>query len=630
MKVIFKISFALCLITLLANCNNTSNKKLSQPNIVWIVSEDNSPFIGCYGDTIAITPNIDRLAEEGILFENAFANAPVCAPSRSTLITGMYPTTLGSQHMRSNVKVPENVKFFPRYLKDAGYYTTLRIKRDYNIPKQDGTWDKDNFWHMKDALEGKEDDQPFFMFYNTWMTHEGKVQDESSLPDYFKSTFENDSNVNTTLQSFTNFNSQTVIIPEYQPDIPEMRDAWALYYKAMQMMDYEVGRIIQYLKDNNLIENTIIIYSSDHGGVLGRSKRFNYESGLHIPMIVWAPGKYKNVVANINEKRTNRMVSFVDMAPTILSLAGIEKPDYMHGKAFLGVNAQHEDTIAYGFRGRMDEAYDIVRTVRTKQYRYIRNYMPYRPNGQHLEFLWKAKSIEAWEDHYKNGLCNDMQSAFFEPRPPEELYDIVSDPDNIHNLANSTEYSTTLTQLRDINRNLIRKYSDTGFIPEGEFWQRSNKGAIAYKEIIDTDKDELIAAINAAEKATLYPNLEDIKLMLESKYSTVRFWGATGCIILEDEAMSLKAQLIHLLNDNSGDVAVTSAEALYLLGDKKLAIKSLYKALDSENIYVQLRALNIVANRKISDEKLILKIESMDKSNQYINSISKYIISINK
>ena len=629
MVFIFKISFALGLFTFLGSCNSIINKKLPQPNILWIVSEDNSPFLGCYGDTIAITPNIDRLAEEGILFENAFANAPVCAPSRSTLITGMYPTSLGSQHMRSSVRVPENVRFFPKYLKDAGYYTTLRIKRDYNIPKQDGTWDKDNFWHMKDALEGKEKDQPFFMFYNTWMTHEGKVQDEVSLPSYFKSTFENDSNLNSLLQSFSDFNTQAIIIPKYQPDIPEMRDAWALYYKAMQMMDYEVGRIIQYLKENNLLENTIIFYSSDHGGVLGRSKRFNYESGLRIPMIVWAPDKYKHLVANINEKRTNRMISFVDMAPTILSLAGIEKPEYMHGKAFLGEYAQKKDTIAFGFRGRMDEAYDIVRTVRTKQYRYIRNYMPYRPNGQHIEFLWKAKSIQAWEEQYENGFCNEMQSAFFESRPPEELYDIVNDPDNIHNLANNAEYLSQLIQLRNINRKFVRKYSDTGFFPEGELWQRSNEGSIAYKEIVDTNKDELIAAINAAEKATLNPKLEDVKLMLENKFPTVRFWGATGCIILEDGAMSLKDQLIHLLNDNSGDVAVTSAEALYLLGEKELAIESLSKSLDSTNIYIQLRVLNTVSNRKISDNDLLNKIENMDKSNEYINGISKYINSIN-
>jgi len=625
MKFQYKILVVLGLFFLLVSCNNSTDKQLAPPNIVWIVSEDNSPLLGCYGDSLAITPNIDKLAEEGILFENAFSNAPVCAPSRSTMITGMYPTSLGSQHMRSLVEVPKDVKFFPRYLKEAGYYTTLRLKRDYNIPKQKGTWDKDDFWHLEDALKDKNDGQPFFMFYNTWMSHESKIHNRTALPKDFRNTFENDADVDATLATFHDFDPEKIRLPEYQPDIPEMRDDWAWYYKAIEMMDYEVGRVLKYLKDQKLMENTIVIYSSDHGGVLGRSKRFDYESGLHIPMVIWFPEKYKHLAAKIKGKTTNRIVSFVDMAPTLLSLANIKKPGNMVGSAFLGSYEEKGDTIAYGFRGRMDETYDMVRTIRDKKFRYIRNYLPYKPNGQHIIYLWKAKSMKAWEQSYLNGNCNALQSSFFEPRLPEELYDISNDPDNVYNLANDSTYALQLKQFRRTNLTLAHENLDTGFFPEGELWKRSDNGKIPYKEVIEKNIEECTAAIDAAEKVTLFPDVDILLPLLKSKYAAVRFWGATGCIILEENAAPLKDNLIQLLKDPSGDVAITSAEALYLLGDKKTAIHSLSNALSSDNKYVQLRALNIIANRNISDKNLYKKIKNLDKSDENIKKMSDYI-----
>ena len=600
----------------------------NKPNIVWIVSEDNSPFIGCYGDSLAITPNIDNLAKQGILFENAFANAPVCAPSRSTIITGMYPLTLGSQHMRCNVNVPGNIRFFPQYLKEAGYFTTLRIKRDYNIPKQAGTWDVDNFWFLEDALKGKKEKQAFFMFYNTWMTHESKIHGEGDkeLIDYFKNTFKERSNVDSLVKMFNDYDPEKMKIPPYQPDIPEMRDDWAVYYKAIEMMDYEIGSILDFLESNSLMDNTIIIYSSDHGGVLGRSKRFDYESGLHVPMIIRVPEKYKQLVENITDSHTDRIVSFVNMAPTILSFAGVHTPENMQGKAFAGKYAQPAGTISYGFRGRMDEAYDMVRTVRTKKYRYIRNYMPYRPNGQHIRYLWKAKSMPAWEKDYCEGKCNKLQSAFFEERPPEELYDITNDPDNVHNLAENSEYREVLKKLREVNKDYVRKIFDTGFVPEGELWGKSNNGTLPYKLIIDNNRDEWLSAVNAAEKATMDPTIKEIRVMLNSQYPAVRFWGAAGCIVLKNKAKELSPELHDLLNDSSGDVVANAAEALYLLGEIDDATEALLKVLNSSNIYVKLRALNVIANRDITDKHILQKIEGMDMSNEYINNICNYIL----
>lgn len=626
MKFYFQIFAILGFVLLLFSCKEIGAKELPPPNIVWIVSEDNSPLLGCYGDSLAITPNIDQLASKGILYKNAFANAPVCAPSRSTMITGMYPTSIGSQHMRSLVNVPNDVKFFPKYLKDAGYYTTLRKKRDYNIPKQEGTWNKDDFWNLEDALSDKTEGQPFFMFYNTWMSHESKIHDRTDLIDYFKATFENDPNIDSTIASFRDVDPNKIRIPAYQPNIEGMRNDWAWYYKALEMMDYEVGQVLKYLKDENLIENTIVIYSSDHGGVLGRSKRFNYESGLHIPMIVSIPKKYQHLASQFKGETTNRIVTFVDMAPTLLSLANITKPKNMVGKAFLGNYEEKGDTIAFGFRGRMDEAYDMVRTLRNKQFRYIRNYIPYRPNGQHIEYLWKATSMKAWEESYNNGTCTDLQKSFFEPRPPEELYDIKNDPDNIYNLAENTNYTEQLLQFRKINKEYALEYLDSGFFPEGELWKRSNGGEIPYIEIIKKNKKECLEAIEAAETATISPTPNNLLPLLNSPYASVRFWAATGCIILKEDALALKDSLIKLLDDESSDVAVTSAEALYQFGENEIAINSLKKSLSNENKFVQLRALNVIINQKIIDDNLFIKIKALDQSDEYIKKASAYIL----
>jgi len=257
------------------------------PNIVWLISEDNSPFIGVYGDSLAKTPNIDHLASQGILYENAFSNAPVCAASRSTLITGMYATSLGTQHMRCLNPVPDFVRFFPAYLKEAGYYTTNRKKTDYNIPLQDGVWDND-WWDWKDAFNGMAKDQPFFMMYNTWMSHEDKIHSDEKAFEYYRETLRalfghefSPEEIEDSLRRF-NFKTGDIPLPPYHPPVEDMYSDWARYYNRLQMMDQEIGMVLSLLEEKGLLDNTIVFYFSDHGGVLPRSKRFPFESGLKV------------------------------------------------------------------------------------------------------------------------------------------------------------------------------------------------------------------------------------------------------------------------------------------------------------------------------------------------------------
>jgi N-sulfoglucosamine sulfohydrolase len=399
----------------------TSSAK-EQPNIVWIVSEDNGPFLGCYGDNLATTPTLDKLASEGILYENAFANAPVCAPARSTIITGMYPPSMGTQNMRSTYPIPESIRFFPQYLREAGYYCTNNSKQDYNMPKPDGVWDESSRTaHYKNRAEG----QPFFAIFNFTKSHESSIHKSVA----------NDS---------LRHDPAKMNLPPYHPDTPEMRHDWAQYYDKIEDMDGLVAGVLSELEDAGVAENTIVAYYSDHGGVIARSKRFVYESGTHVPMIWRFPEKYQHLAPGIPGERTDRLVSFIDLAPSILSLAGVEIPEYMQGKAFLGEQQAPPRDYVHLFRGRMDERIDKVRAVRNKKFRYIKNYMPHRIYGQYIEYLWRAPSCRSWEEAYLAGNCNEAQSAFWEEKPAEELYDVAADPWEVNNLAADPAYSDIL------------------------------------------------------------------------------------------------------------------------------------------------------------------------------------------
>ena len=276
-------AFYICSILFFSfSCGQKDTNQLASdpPNFLWIVSEDNGPFFGCYGDPFATTPTLDKLATEGVLYENAFANAPVCAPARSTIITGMYPPSMGTQNMRSTYPIPESIKFFPQYLREAGYYCTNNSKEDYNMPKPEGVWDESSRKaHYKNRGEG----QPFFAIFNVTISHESSIH--KSIP--------NDS---------LRHDPAEVKLPPYHPDTPEMRHDWAQYYDKVEDMDARMGEILQELEDAGLTDNTIVAYYSDHGGVIARSKRFVYESGTHVPMIWRFPDKYAHLATQFAMK----------------------------------------------------------------------------------------------------------------------------------------------------------------------------------------------------------------------------------------------------------------------------------------------------------------------------------------
>lgn len=545
-----------------------------RPNILWIVSEDNSPFIGAYGDAFATTPNIDHFATEGVRYTHAFSTAPVCAPSRSTLITGMYPSSLGTEHMRSNYPVPSSVRFFPHYLRQAGYYTSNNSKKDYNTVDQPDAWDESS---KTATYLNRNPGQPFFAVFNIFVSHESQLH--KSIP-----------------SANLHHDPERVPIPPYHPRTEEMKHDWAQYYDKVEAMDEQVGRILKELDDSGLRDNTIVFYYSDHGGVLGRSKRFMYESGLHVPLIIRFPEKYANLAPGKPGSVTDRIVTFVDFAPTILSLAKVDPPAWMQGKAFLGGKQSAPREYAYAFRGRMDERFDMVRSVRDKKYRYIRNYMPHKIYGQYLEYLWQAPHMPSWEKAWKNGELNEVQSAFWKPKPPEELYDVDADPYNIHNLAGQAQYKKVLERLRDANRKWLTDVKDVGFVPEPmmleiakakSLYDYARSGDYPLQKIMET------AELASSKDPAFLPRL---KKALTDKNPVVRYWAVTGCTILSQAAVSAQDELSKLLQDPEISVRIAAAEALYCLSEKDKAIAVLKQALASDNLMARLQALNVLEN----------------------------------
>jgi len=540
-----------------------------KPNIVWIVSEDNAAeHLKLYGGPVE-APHIEALAAEGILFENAICTAPVCAPSRNTLITGMYPTTLGTENMRSEYPIPDFIHFFPYYLRQAGYYTSNNSKKDYNTVDQPDVWNESSNTASYDK-RGK--GQPFFAVFNIFDSHESSIFRDRSL-------IEDD--------------ILNVSLPPYLPNKPAIKKDFASYYKVLQDMDRKVGEIISSLKEEGLWDNTIVFYYGDNGGVLPRSKRFMYESGLRIPLVVRVPEKYHALVSNPSEKTNTAPLSFVDFAPTVLGLAGIEAPDYFQGKSFLDVENSTDHEYSFAFRGRMDERVDMARAVRGKGFLYVRHFYPRKPYGSHIDFLWRAKSMQAWEDAFKDGELDSIQSAFWRAKPLEELFDLRADPHNIQNLATEEEYKSVLTEMRQALKDWAVNTKDAGFIPEPTR-EKVVSEATLY-DYVRKDGYDLERVIETAYLATqLDPSLlNEFIVRLNDQHAEVRYWALNGISNLRNGAKNVSEKIIPLLNDQDPSVQIAAAEALYYSGKKDIAIQTLADIAQGDNLMASVYALNV-------------------------------------
>jgi len=541
-------------------CQTKVIKPDELPNILMITTEDNSAyFLGCYGNSYATTPNLDKLASEGFLYTNAFANCPVCAPARNTILTGVYAASNGNEQMRSRYAKSEIVKTYPEYMHEAGYYCTNNSKTDYNY---EGDWEA--LWDecsREATYKNRAEGQPFFAVYSNMTTHESSIH--RSIP----------------TEELKHDPAKVEIAP-YHPDLPVVRHDWAQYYDKHEQMDAEVAEILKELEESGEAENTIVIYYGDHGGVLARSKRFVYETGTRVPFIIRIPEKYKYLYpAEKPGDKVDRLVSFVDLVPAFLSIAGIPVPEYLQGDAFLGEQKTEDPEYAFMTRKRMDERYDMVRAVRDKKFRYIRNYMPFRITMQHLDYLFRAPSAQAWEDAFKAGQTNEVQSRFFLEKPLEELYDTENDPWEINNLAEDPDYADVLARMREAQTYWMREVRDAGLIPETEYPDFA--GDKSLYDYMHSDACPFEELLQAAQLATTpgEGSIDAFVNYLKSDHSAIRYWGAVGLLIHRDHAEPAIQSLEEAANDDAGAVATMAAETLYRMGEKEQALNSYIRIL---------------------------------------------------
>ncbi len=419
-------------------------------NILWISCEDTSPDLGCYGDEYATTPNLDRLAGQGCRYTRAFVPYPVCAPTRSAVITGMYPSTLGTMHMRTSMKgyeavPPPAVKCFTEYLRAAGYYCTNNSKTDYQFKPPFTAWDESSKKaHWRKRPEGA----PFFSVINLTVSHESRCwpkKNEKLVHDPAKAP-----------------------VPPYYPDTPVVRQNIARYYDNVGKMDAQAGRILQDLTDDGLADSTVVFFWGDHGRGLPRHKRWCYDSGIHVPLIVRWPGMIKGASV------CGDLISLIDLAPSVMSIAGVDIPTHMQGKAFLGPAKSVPREFIIAGRERMDlNSDDHIRCIRDKRYKYIRNFMPEKPYAQPIPYRDKMPIMQEWRRLDAAGQLKGPATLFMrKTKPPEEFYDTDSDPYEINNLIDSAQHQTIVADMRQKLDRWIRRTGDLGQITEDELIER--------------------------------------------------------------------------------------------------------------------------------------------------------------
>ena len=527
------------------------------PNILWITSEDNSShWIGCYGNKQSQTPNIDALAKEGILFENAFSNAPVCAVARTTILMGAYSPTMGTQHMRSRHPIPKKFRPNVDYLRTAGYYCTNNNKTDYNFKGNDHSyWDESSGKaHYRTRPEGK----PFYAVFNSTSSHESSIfDDKPAEPKRLKPA--------------------EIDLPPYLPDLPEIRKDMARYHDRITDMDAQVGKVLDELEKAGLADSTIVIYCSDHGGILPRGKRYLENTGVKVPFIVRVPQKFKNLSPFKAGGRVAEPISFVDISATLLSLAGIEKPAQMQGRPFLGTKRVEPaaDEMEFLYADRFDELYGMRRGLTDGKWKYIRNFNPDFPTAPYSFYQFGQPGWRAFQKAWQDGKLTGIHKALWEVSvTPEQFYDLTADPWEINNLATDPAHAEKLAAFREKLKATMKEVKDTGLVPEPLFAALGKPTIAAHVQCNEFNYSKIADLAFTATGIDL-KNLPLLKAAIASSDSTERYWGAVGFRLLGEKAAAEAVSLLPLLKDKHPGIRTAAAQALFAMGKKDIAAEAL-------------------------------------------------------
>jgi uncharacterized sulfatase len=540
-----------------------------RPNVLWLSCEDLSPHhISCYGGQHAITPHIDALARRGVRFTRAFTNAGVCAPSRTGIITAVMPTSLGANHMRSKATLPDFVKGFPYYLRQDGYYCTNNVKTDYNLADFDAGWHEvSNRAHWRNRPSK---DQPFFAVFNWVGTHESQV---FAGPDQHEKLVAR-------LTPAERQDADRLFLPPIYPDTPKVRRDQADYHELTTVLDHWLGDRLAELEADGLLDDTIVFFWSDHGDGLPRAKRWLYDSGTHIPLIVSIPEIYRQSGQGRPGTVDDQLVSGIDFGPTVLNLAGVPVPPHMQGRAFLGPDLSPPREYVHGARDRMDERYDLIRSVRDKRFRYVRNYMPWKPYDQPVAYGEQQATMQELRRLAAAGeLPENCRWFSGVPKPIEELYDLDDDHWEQHNLAADPAYSQVLERLRGEHDAWVLQTRDVHLLPEPML--SDDEARLGSRWAIFRG-DEGLARLRRIQKATASAGAAD----LNDEDEAVRYW-AVQRLGFAGETTSLAP----MLRDPSPTVRVTAAGWLGRSGQAERALPVLIAELNNVNTWVVTAAL---------------------------------------
>lgn len=530
-----------------------------RPNILWITSEDTCPNLGCYGDPDAVTPNLDRFSAESVRFTNVFSVHPCCSPSRSCLVTGVYPTRLGTFQHRAKVWTPDEIRCFPSLLRQAGYYCFNgsqggSAKLDYNFEPNDEPWDKIGSKEVE--WRNRKPGQPFFGQINLACTHQSQYGKRAPGSAPGKNQLHDPARVH---------------VPPYHPDLPAVREIWAEYHDRITQMDGQFAAILAQLAGDGLAGDTIVFYFGDNGHGIPGGKVWLWDQGPHVPLIVRAPEKWKDLMPEAAGSASDRLVSFLDFAPTVLALAGVEAPDQMQGRPFLGPRAG-ERAYAFAARDFHDGAdFDTSRMVRDRRFHYIRNFMP-QQGWDAIQYSWQQAPymLEQWRQEAASGKlqADTRQACFFRrTKPAEELYDVERDPYQMHNLAADGRHREDLERMRSQCEQWMVENRDLGLLSQYELYTRSEKDS-PYEMGRDPKRNpvkHLLEAANTANRCdpAAIPRLVEL---LGDDDSAVRRWGAIGLLALREKAAPARDALVAALKDPAPDVQMTAAEALCCQG----------------------------------------------------------------
>jgi len=554
---------------------------LPRPNLLWITAEDICPNLGCYGDPDAVTPNLDRFAAQGVRFTSVFSVHPCCSPSRSCLATGVYPTRLGTFQHRGKMWVkPELVKCFPTLLREAGYYTFNggqggRSKLDYNFEPKDKPWDKigskEIEWRHRAA------GQPFFGQINLGCTHQsqyGKRKAAAALRD-----------------ANAVHDPAKVRVPPYHPDTPAVREIWAEYHDRVTQVDGEFGALLKMLEDDGLAEDTIVFFFGDNGHGIPGGKIWLWDQGPHVPLIVRVPTQWARFAPGEPGSVSDRLVSFLDFAPTMLSLAGVTIPAWMQSAPFLGAQTGAARKYVFAARDFHDGAdFDTSRMVRDGRFHYLRNFMPHI-GWDAIQYSWQQAPfmLDEWRQQAAAGkLKADSRQACFwrHTKPAEELYDMQADPYQMRNVAADARYAKTLKQMRTACEQWMVENRDLGLLSQYEIYTRSEKDSP-----LEMGQDpkrnpikRLLDAVNIANRCDPAA-IPQLLALLKDDDGSVRRWGTIGLLALREKAATPMATeaLQTALRDAAPDVRMTAAEALCGLGGAKVAVPVLIELLSHES-----------------------------------------------